>query len=619
MSLGVMEQATRASEKPAVGGVVRTPFWWTSLGQPLFAWLHTQGDQLHFDHGVLIAAPIGHEQLHAHRSLRRLADALARRGIPTLRFDWHGTGDSAGVDEDPDRLSVWTANLRDAAGVLRNRLGLRRVSVVGLRFGATLAATAFSAGEIENLVLWFPVINGRTYVRELTAIDRTSEIPPPTSAEMSDIEPAGFTVTEETCRDMAQRNLLQASPLPCRTLIVIREETPGEQRLGEAYCAAGVPVDRTSCPGFADMMAPPHKGSLPEAAIDRITGWLDEAIAAPHERCRPFSPMHSGTTEMATTHRPEARKAPDARRRLKERAVRISDAPDLFGIVTEPAEASADDRPTIVLLNAGAAYRIAPGRLHVHLARRLAAEGFRCLRFDANGLGDSIAAEGTEENQTYSATVFRDVDLTLRSLRERGLGTRFVLTGLCSGAYNAFQSAVSLSEPALVESVLINPLTYFWRDGMMISESSDRQLLVQNYYFESALSPRKWLKLLSGKTKIGWRGAAGIVARRLGFVRRRSSSSPIQDRPPYSHPVRDDLAADLDEAMARGRDLAMFFAEGDPGYAILMGKAGRKAKQLQRQGRLHIEFLPNADHNFSRRTARQALIEALVGYLRRRY
>ena len=71
--------------------------------------------------------------------------------------------------------------------------------------------------------------------------------------------------------------------------------------------------------------------------------------------------------------------------------------------------------------------------------------------------------------------------------------------------------------------------------------------------------------------------------------------------------------------MRRNRQLAMFFSVGDPGYAILTGKAGRTAKRLRKQGRLHIEFIENADHNFSRRAARQALIEKLVAYLRQRH
>ena len=38
--------------------------------------------------------------------------------------------------------------------------------------------------------------------------------------------------------------------------------------------------------------------------------------------------------------------------------------------------------------------------------------------------------------------------------------------GMCSGAYMAFHSAAQLGNPIVVESVLINPLTFYWKEGM---------------------------------------------------------------------------------------------------------------------------------------------------------
>ena len=99
----------------------------------------------------MICPPIGFEQLHSHRSLRHLADALAAAGIPTLRFDWHGSGDSAGNDEDPQRVSTWLANARDSLVWMRDHLGCQRVSVIGLRIGALLAAEAPAKSSVRIL------------------------------------------------------------------------------------------------------------------------------------------------------------------------------------------------------------------------------------------------------------------------------------------------------------------------------------------------------------------------------------------------------------------------------------------------------------------------------------
>ncbi|HEX4149425.1 MAG TPA: hypothetical protein VHY20_10570, partial [Pirellulales bacterium] len=134
--------AIPAASDPSPIAIRRDAFYLASQGQPLFTWLHSRQDAPASNHGVILCPPIGYEQLHAHRALRHLADALAAHAGGVLRFDWHGTADSAGSDEDPERLATWLANLRDAARWMRIQLGCQRLSVIGLRMGAMLAARA---------------------------------------------------------------------------------------------------------------------------------------------------------------------------------------------------------------------------------------------------------------------------------------------------------------------------------------------------------------------------------------------------------------------------------------------------------------------------------------------
>ena len=605
--------------------VRRTPCSISSRGEPLAGWYHTPADRVAYDHAVLICAPLGYEQLHAHRALRHLADELARRGIPTLRFDWHGTGDSAGHDGEADRCATWITNAQDAAEWLRKQVPGRRISVIGLRLGATLASLAFSGTDLDHCVLWAPVVKGRAYVRELTAIERmgddtTQGAPNPAAA----IEAGGFALSRVSAEELNRINLLE-KPAPCpQSLIVSRDDLPPEKRLAEHYQELGCNVEQMLAPGYAGMMAEPHRGELPALAVQQISGWLELRIAVSSQRIirtdlvspQPVAPR------VIIAHRTENSLPSDPATPISETVLQLSTNPHLTGVLTEPLVVD-NSLPTIVLLNSGATQHIGPGRLHVHLARRLAAAGFRCLRLDVCGLGDSITPEISTENVTYTPTAFRDIDLTLRELQRRELGARFVLLGLCSGAYNAFQAAAQISNPALIESVLLNPLTFFWREGMTLETSAVKPLVAQHYYLQAALDPTKWVRFLSGRSQISWLGALRILARKfVRHTRRHKPSDDTEQQPvqaPLGHPLVDDLPADLLKITQAQRLLTMFFAKSDPGYSILMHKAGRVTKRLRHARQLEITLLPDTDHTFSRSAMRDTLIALVTQHFTNRY
>ncbi len=164
-------------ERSASARIRRTPLYFESRGAWLFGWLHQGESSSRCQRGVIICAPPGYEQIHSHRSLRHLADALAEAGFPVMRFDLHGTGDSDGVDEDADRHATWMANLRSAIDWMRGELGCAEVSVIGIRLGATLAAQVAAAEAVADLVLWAPVVKGRAYVRDMRFLSKTAGVP----------------------------------------------------------------------------------------------------------------------------------------------------------------------------------------------------------------------------------------------------------------------------------------------------------------------------------------------------------------------------------------------------------------------------------------------------------
>ncbi|HEY5312757.1 MAG TPA: alpha/beta hydrolase [Pirellulales bacterium] len=610
------------SEAPTLESepVRRTAFYFNSQGEPLFAWLHASQQRVGLDHGVLLCPPIGYEQLHAHRGLRHLADALAGLGLPVLRFDWHGTGDSAGSDADPARCATWVANARDAEAWLRRELGCRRVSVVGLRMGALVAAQALGDRDIDRFVLWSPVTSGRSYARQMQVVDRTAEASSSDARRAAgDIEAAGFLLTRETVAELSQWNLLQSTVPGRRALIVASDDGPVDDRLRARCEAQGIAAEQVVLPGLTQMLVEPHRNQVPQIAIHTIANWLGTQVCAASASRPALKPAAMAADSVWLQH---DRGMPDSGRSIRERTFPIGE-PDLFGILSEP-ELPNERLPTIVLLNSGSAYRIGSGRLNLVLARALCGIGFRCLRLDLGGLGDSVAADCDDENNPYSAAAFGDIESTLRQLKRRLGVERCVLLGLCSGAYTAFQAAVQLSDPALVESILINPLTFFWKDGMSLDMPSIEQVLKQHRCMARALEPEKLARFLTGRTEVGFREAARIVALRL--LRQIPMPHATQHEVPAAssaagpgHPTRDDLPADLARVAAQGRTLAMFFAKTDPGYSILTYRARRQAKRLRRTGRLHLSFISDADHTFSRRGARQELVQAIADYLRQRY
>jgi len=122
----------------------------------------------------------------------------------------------------------------------------------------------------------------------------------------------------------------------------------------------------------------------------------------------------------------------------------------LFGLLTEPSVATA--APMVIVLNAGLIHRVGPRRLHVKLARRLAAQGFPVFRMDLSGIGDS---EARRDALSAVDGVREDVREAIDFLSQHARAREFLLFGICSGAKISYQSA--LRDARVVGGVLVDP------------------------------------------------------------------------------------------------------------------------------------------------------------------
>jgi pimeloyl-ACP methyl ester carboxylesterase len=125
------------------------------------------------DLAVLFCNPFGQEAVRTKAMYRAFAERLLRQGVHALRFDYHGTGDSPGED-DEQSLTDWIRDTRMAREALLRATEARRLQVFGLGLGATIAArTALDLDPVpERLVLWQPVTDGAAYIERMKTVHR---------------------------------------------------------------------------------------------------------------------------------------------------------------------------------------------------------------------------------------------------------------------------------------------------------------------------------------------------------------------------------------------------------------------------------------------------------------
>ncbi|MGA7122402.1 MAG: alpha/beta hydrolase [Polyangiaceae bacterium] len=173
---------------------------------------------------VLLCYPGVQEYNMAHWAFRRLAGSLSREGFHVLRFDWSGTGDSWGETVD-GTIENWLEDVALAAQELRDASATIKVSIVGMRLGATLAALACADGlAAEQLILWEPVVRGKRYIEELEALHARDSLRllHPTTAGGDEL--VGFPFSAKL-RAAVSRIDLAANPPPKARRVVIVSST----------------------------------------------------------------------------------------------------------------------------------------------------------------------------------------------------------------------------------------------------------------------------------------------------------------------------------------------------------------------------------------------------------
>jgi hypothetical protein len=369
--------------------------------------------------------------------------------------------------------------------------------------------------------------------------------------------------------------------------------------LADHLGASGAAVEYVRLPGWGGMMAEHQYTIVPDPALESIVAWVKT-----HARSWPSTqkvPSGAKLTRFGiATASSEAT--------IEERMVRFGADRHLFGVLTRTSTSA--DRPAVVIFNAGAVHRVGPNRVSVTLARELAAAGLACLRFDLEGIGDSVLRAPGRENHPYPGTAIDDGKAAFDFLRREFGYTRFIPVGLCSGAHNTFHAGLTLTDHAICELVMVNPLTFYWVEGMSLDDTRHFEDAIQ--YRKSMRDPGRWLKLLRGDVNV--RRLAQTV---VGLAKAKLKAHGDALRGLFTPNAGPRLGRDIARLLAMKRPLSFFIAEGDPGREIVMTGAKRAATRGVKSGEIRFEMIPDADHTFSQLKPRLEMIGRMCAHLRR--
>ena len=567
------------------------PIFFGNADAPLFGWCHLALPEKALGLGLVICNPFGFEEVCAHRGLGHLAVAAAASGVATLRFDYAGCGNSSGSELDPDTVARWLASIHTAIDTLKRRSGVQQVALLGLRLGATLAAmAAASRTDVAGVVAIAPVVQGRLYLRELRILAETTVSAG--DGPMEDfigLESAGFLLTKEAMESISALDLHTVHQRPAASVLIVdRDDLPSRPQWANALTALGANVTVAKWPGYRDMMTDPQRSLIPVELIARVVTHINTWRADQSADIVSLHMTHSFVTN--TFH---------------EMPVKIEvGGGTLFGLLTTPISAEKSAKG-ILLVNSGSVHNIGPNRLWVRLARSWAARGMTVLRLDLSGIGDSPPRPGSAGNVVYSAEAGADIDAAIRYMREQLGMTDCRMLGLCSGAYHSFKAAVNGVPFTL--AVLINPLTFFWDIGKPLNDGiKDYEVVSQSSaYRKQIFSLEPWSKLLRGQLDIPYL---------FTFAQRRVQTLLSPFMLAMAHLLRISMKQDLARELvvaSRTSVQHFVFASKEPGIELLKSQGKRSLDRLVLQSRVTVNFIPDADHTFTRLEARDRLVKLL--------
>jgi pimeloyl-ACP methyl ester carboxylesterase len=580
--------ASSAPGEGAGAGVERLSLYLDLEPDPVFAVIHVPAEPGPARAGVVLCPPFAAEETSTYRSYACWADELARAGIPALRFDLPGCGDSGGSPREAERFDAWLEALNAAASHLRETFTCERIVALGVGLGGTLACRAIADGApIDDLILWAVPARGSAILREIRALAAIVESDPDVgwpavvAADRDPQDLAGFLLPADVADALAALDLttLTIPRAPARRVLMLGRDTlPADKRLLEQLERSGASVTVAAGTGYSEMVADPMLAKPPRETFATTIAWLEAAPpgAPAAATAAATGPVRTSATAELSIDGALIRETP---------ITVLHEGRRMFGVIAEPCDRKAADAPLCaVLLTPSAGHRPGPRRMWTEAARRWAARGVPTVRIDLVGVGESDGEDllYLSSDEFYRSELFGQVRATLDALEDRGFPGRFLLAGLCSSAYWSFH--VALQDDRVCSTILMLRPASLFRGAHTLSR----------WEVELKLYARETLRLLS-------RGNVRELVRlarereRLarvghGIVRRLLRRAGLRRR----FPERGLVKAALARLNARGVSTLLLVEDGvevDPALA-----AGGRADSSEPWPGVRLERLDYAHH-----------------------
>jgi hypothetical protein len=245
----------------------------------------------------------------------------------------------------------------------------------------------------------------------------------------------------------------------------------------------------------------------------------------------------------------------------------------------------------VVLLNVGIIHRIGPHRFNAKLARALAREGLVTLRMDLSGQGDSSTPDAALPHEQQAVA---DLQAAMDHFQCICPVEKFVIAGICSGAYNGLAAALADQRVAAL-----------WMfDGYAYPTARTRWNRYTRQLREAPLRTLgSWTRKLVQRTARDIRNVAG-----------RSKTLEVWDFGRRA-PSREIFGRHVQTLVDRGVAVCFVYS-GSMHWSFNYPEQLREAfREFNFVDRVQCEYLPQVDHTATTLATQQQLIRGMADWL----